>query len=193
MSPGRHTFMVRAMSGTLVDPNPPQRAWTQLAAGGTQTTPTMTTATPLTTTTSPPPPPPPPPPAAVTHYNCPGTAASIGHYVPGGKHWGNDFIAAGTVITGGHLVIGANTDGGNHQATIGIFTGGPNALSGQLGTTTVNVSGYGGVDFTFSPAIHVNAGESLWLEAVGIGDFTAYDQSNGGADGCFEGSLVGTA
>jgi hypothetical protein len=97
------------------------------------------------------------------------------------------------MITGGHLLIGANADGGNHQATIGIFTGGPNALSGQLGTTTVGVSGYGGVDFTFSPPIQVSVGQSLWLEAIGVGDFTAYDQNNGGVDGCVIGSLVGTA
>jgi len=120
-------------------------------------------------------------------------AGEFGHYVPAGKHWGNDFIAQGSTITGGFLLLGANADGGNHQASIGIYTGGPYTLSGELGSTTVNVNGYSGVSFTFAQPIHVTAGESLWLVAVGIGDFTAYDQNNGGADGCFVGSLTGTA
>jgi hypothetical protein len=111
--------------------------------------------------------------------------------VPAGKHWGNDFVAQGTTITGGHLAIGANQDGGNHQARIGIFTGGPYTLTGELGETTVSVVGYGGVNFSFSPAIRVTAGQSLWLVAIGVGDFTAYDQNNGGADGCFQGQLIG--
>ena len=132
-----------------------------------------------------------PSPQTVTHYNCPDTPSAFGHYVPAGKHWGNDFIAQGSTISGGHLDIGANVDGNNHQASIGIFTGGPDTLSGELGSVTVNVNGYGGVNFTFPLTIHVTPGESLWLVASGSGDFTAYDQNNGGADGCFIGNLQG--
>jgi hypothetical protein len=141
---------------------------------------------------TPSPPPQPPQPAPVVHYNCPNTSGAFGHYVPAGKHWGNDFVAQGSTITGGYLLIGANADGGNHSAAIGIFTGGPYTLSGELGSVTVNVSGYGGVNFTFPAPIHVIPGQSLWLVASGIGDFTGYDQNSGGADGCFIGSLTGT-
>ena len=137
----------------------------------------------------------PPPPTAqpVTHYNCPATPNGFGHYVPAGKHWGNDFIAQGSTITGGSLSIGANNDGQNHQVRIGIFTGGPFTLAGELGEATVNVIGYGGVSFTFPQPVHVSPGQSLWLAAIGVGDFTAYDQNNGGTDGCFVGSLHGYA
>jgi hypothetical protein len=133
-----------------------------------------------------------PGPAAVTHYNCGGTADAFGHYVPGGRHWGNDFAAQGSIITGGYLVIGANTDGGDHRAVIGIYTGGPTPLSGALGEVTVSVNGYSGVSFAFPTPIHVTPGQSLWIGATGIGDFTAYDQNNGGADGCFTGRVDGT-
>jgi surface antigen len=143
----------------------------------------------------PPPPPPGPeaPPTPVTHYNCPYTEGALGHYVPAGTHWGNNFTAQGSTITGGHLLLGANEDGGNHQASIGIFTGGPNTLSGELGSVTVTVSGYSGVNFTFPSPIHVTPGQALWLVASGVGNFTAYDQNNGGVDGCFIGSLNGNA
>jgi hypothetical protein len=143
----------------------------------------------------PPPPPPGPeaPPTPVTHYNCPYTEGAFGHYVPTGTHWGNNFTAQGSTITGGHLLLGANEDGGNHQASIGISTGGPNALSGELGSVTVTVSGYSGVNFTFPSPIHVTPGQALWLVASGVGSFTAYDQNDGGADGCFIGSLNGNA
>lgn len=132
-------------------------------------------------------------PQAVTHYACQSTPNAFGHYVPAGKHWGNDFVAQGRTITGGYLLIGANPDGNNHEATIGVFTGGPYSLSGQLGSVTVAVSGYGGASFTFAQPIPVTPGESLWLVASGIGDFTAYDQNVAGADGCFIGRLEGFA
>lgn len=131
------------------------------------------------------------PPQPVTHYNCPSTGNEFSHYVPAGKHWGNAFVAQGRTITGGTLLIGANTDGNNHDARVGIFTGGPVQLSGELGSTVVSVSGYGGVSFTFPTPINVTPGQSLWLVAIGIGDFTAYDQNSGGTDGCFVGSLTG--
>jgi hypothetical protein len=131
------------------------------------------------------------PPQPVTHYNCPGTGNEFPHYVPAGKHWGNDFIAQGRTITSGTLLIGANVDGNDHRAKIGVFTGGPDQLAGELGSTVVDVSGYGGVSFTFPTPINVTPGQSLWLVAIGIGDFTAYDQNSGGADGCFVGSLTG--
>lgn len=141
---------------------------------------------------SPPPPAPPPPSStAVTHYNCGGTPNAFGHYVPAGKHWGDSFVAQGSRITGGLLQIGANPDGGNHQARIGPYTGGPYTLSGELGAVIVNVSGYGGVNFTFPQPVAVSPGQGLWVAATGIGDFTAYDQNNGGVDGCFIGRLDG--
>jgi hypothetical protein len=135
------------------------------------------------------PPPPPPPPVAVGHYNCGNTANAFGHYVPGGKYWGNDFVAQGSTITGGSLAMGANVGDHDHSARIGIYTG--PTRTGALGETVVQVVGYGGVNFTFSPAIHVTPGQQLWVSATGIGDFTAYDQNNGGADGCFIGHLDG--
>lgn len=135
----------------------------------------------------------PTPPQTVVHYDCPNAPNAFGHYVPAGKHWGNDFIAQGHAIVGGSLLIGANADGNDHRATIGVYTGGPYTLSGLLGSVTVPVSGYGGVSFTFPTPISVTPGESLWLVASGVGDFTAYDQNNGGADGCFIGRLNGTA
>jgi surface antigen len=143
--------------------------------------------------TAPAPPPAEVPPASVTDYNCPYTPEAFGHYVPAGKHWGNNFTAQGSTITGGSLRLGADEDGGDHQASIGIFTGGPYTLSGELGSVTVNVSGYGGVNFTFPSPIHVTPGQALWLVASGIGNFTAYDQNDSGSDGCFIGSLSGDA
>lgn len=136
--------------------------------------------------------PPPSGPTAVTHYNCTGTPEAFGHNIPPGKHWGNNFTAQGSIITGGYLLVGAAEDGGNHQASIGIFTGGPYTLSGELGSVTVNVSGYGGTNFTFPTPIHVTPGQELWLVASAIGYITGYDQNNGGSDGCFIGSLTGT-
>jgi hypothetical protein len=131
-------------------------------------------------------------PQPVLHYNCTGTPSPFGHYVPVGRHWGNDFIAQGSSISGGYLLLGANPAGGDHRATIGIYTGGPTPLSGALGEVTVSVSGYGGVNFTFPKPIAVSSGQSLWVGATGIGNFTAYDQNNGGADGCLIGRLDGT-
>ena len=148
--------------------------------------------TPEPTPTPTPTPNPTPAPMPVTYYDCGGTPNAVGHYVPAGKHWGNDFTAQGSMITGGRLLIGANTDGNNHQADIGIYTGGPNALSGELGHVTVNVSGYSGASFTFPQPIAVTPGQHLWLVALGIGDFTGYDQNNSGTDGCFIGHLDGT-
>jgi hypothetical protein len=58
-----------------------------------------------------------------------------------------------------------------------------------LGTVVVNVVGYGGQTFTFSPPITVSPGQPLYLAASGIGDFTAYD--NLAAGDCFVGSLQG--
>jgi hypothetical protein len=127
----------------------------------------------------------------VLSYNCGSTANAFGHYVPAGKHWANEFTAQSGTITGGYLLLGANTDGGNHQASVGLFTGGPYTLSGELGSVTVSVSGYGGVSFSFPSPLHVTPGQTLWLVASGVGDFTAYDQNNGGSDGCFIGRLEG--
>jgi surface antigen len=151
-------------------------------------TPSITPAPP-----APPASPAPEAPTPVSDYNCAYTPEAFGHYVPAGTHWGNSFTVQGATITGGSLRLGAAEDGGNHQASIGIFTGGPDTLSGELGSVTVDVSGYGGVSFTFPSPIHVTPGQSLWLVASGIGNFTAYDQNNAGSDGCFIGTLTGDA
>lgn len=132
---------------------------------------------------------PPPAPKSVAHYNCAGTPNAFGHYVPAGKYWGNDFVAQGRTITGGYLLIGANTGDHDHSARIGIYTG--PSRTGALGETTLQVSGYGGASFTFPAPIQVSPGQQLWITASGIGDFTAYDQNNGGADGCFIGRIDG--
>jgi surface antigen len=136
----------------------------------------------------PPAPPPSPGPAPVTHYNCPSTTNTVGHYVARGTHWANDFVAQGSVITGGFLQLVANADGQDHRAAIGIYTGGPDTLSGVLGQVTVPVSGNGGVSFTFPQPINVTPGQRLWVGATGIGDFTASDASNG----CLIGHVDGT-
>ncbi|MEA2244900.1 MAG: peptidoglycan DL-endopeptidase CwlO [Solirubrobacteraceae bacterium] len=134
----------------------------------------------------------PPSPVPVTHYNCGSTTNTLGHYVPAGKHWANDFVAQGNVISGGFLQLVANTDGQDHRAAIGIYTGGPDTLGAVLGQVTVPVSGNGGMSFTFPQPIHVTPGQRLWVAAVGIGDFTASDEDNGGTDGCFIGHVDGT-
>jgi hypothetical protein len=129
------------------------------------------------------------PPESVAHYNCTGTPNAIGHYVPGGKYWGDQFVAQGKTITGGYLLMGANVGDHDHSARIGIYSGA--GRTGLLGETALQVIGYGGVNFTFPAPIKVSPGQPLWIAATGIGDFTAYDQNNGGADGCFIGRLDG--
>ena len=132
---------------------------------------------------------PPPAPQAVTHYSCTGTPNAFGHYVPADKYWGNDFVAQGRTITGGYLLMGANVGDHDHSARIGIYTGA--GRTGLLGETALQVSGYGGVSFNFPVPIQVTPGQPLWIAATGIGDFTAYDQNNGGSDGCFIGHIDG--
>jgi len=125
-------------------------------------------------------------PAPVTHYDCPSTGGGAGHYVPRDRYWSNDFTAKGRVITGGWLSLGANNDGGDHRAKIGIYTGAGRA--GPLGEVVIPVTGYDGESFTFSTPIQVTPGQQLWVAATGVGDFTAYDSPAG----CFHGRVVGT-
>jgi hypothetical protein len=125
----------------------------------------------------------------VRHYDCPGTPNAFGHYVPSGKYWGNSFTAQGGRITAANLAIGAASDGGDHRATIGIYTGGDR--SGPLEEVTVNVTGYDGETVTFPTPIGVTPGQSLWVIATGVGDFTAYDRNDNNVDGCFEGWVDG--
>lgn len=134
------------------------------------------------------PPGPAPSPVPVTHYDCPAVPNAFGHYLPAGTHWGNDFTAQGRTITSGWLTLGSNTPQG---ARIGIYTGGPSPLSGELGAVEVTVSGYGGVSFTFGTPVSVTPGQRLWLAATSRGPMTAYDRNDGGADGCFQGGLAG--
>ena len=124
-------------------------------------------------------------PVAVTHYNCGAGSSQSGHYVPPNYYWQNAFTAQGSSITGGFLLLGANSDGGNHQARVGIYTG--SGRSGELASTVVNVSGYDGESFTFPSPISVTNGQQLYVAATGIGDFTAYNSDAG----CFVGHVKG--
>lgn len=128
---------------------------------------------------------------AILHYSCSGgNGPSAGHYVPAGRYWGNDFTAQGRVITGGTLGLGANPDGGDHRAKIGIYTV-SNGTATELESVIVNVSGYGGVSFTLPTALNVTPGDALTIIATGIGDFTAYDRVNDNVDGCLIGTVAG--
>jgi hypothetical protein len=140
------------------------------------------------TTTSPPAPAPsaPPPSGAtpVTHYDCANDNSNIGKYIKPGTYWQNGFMAQGSRITGGWVAIGANTDGGDHRAQVGIYSAGGVALS----TVVLPVTGYDGESFTLPSPLAVSVGQSLYLRVTGIGDFTAYDNRSG----CFIGHVEGT-
>jgi uncharacterized protein YraI len=126
----------------------------------------------------------------VTHYNCPNGPA-LGHYVPANRYWEQNFTAQGTSITGGWLLLGANTGDHDHTAKIGIYTG--SNRSGPLAETYKQVSGYDGEDFAFPAPIPVTPGQQLYVAVTGVGDFTAYDQVVNGIDGCFIGRIDGFA
>jgi hypothetical protein len=128
----------------------------------------------------------------VTDYNCPNDNSNNGHYVPANHYWEEEFTAAGTSITGGYLLLGANEDGGDHVAKIGVYTG--TDRSGTLEEIEQQVVGYGGVSFTFPTPITVSPGQQLHIAATGVGDFTAYDERpSNGEEGCFIGRIEGYA
>ena len=122
------------------------------------------------------------PPSPVVHYDCPNTNG-VGKYVPPDHYWQNPFTTRGAVITGGWLLLGANSDGGDHRAKIGIYTG-PNR-AGPLGEVVQQVTGYDGESFTFPTPIRVTPGQTLYVTVTGVGDLTAYD------NGCFIGRVDG--
>ena len=145
-------------------------------------------SSPATAPTSPPVSPAPtasPAPLPVVHYDCPNDNSNIGKYISAGKYWENDFIAQGQRITGGWVLIGANTDGGDHRARIGIYTG--SGRSGALAEVIAQVTGYDGESFSFSSPARVSKGQRLYLAVSGVGDFTAYDNRSG----CFIGRVDG--
>jgi hypothetical protein len=124
----------------------------------------------------------------VTDYNCPSGSGQTGHYVPSGDYWGNPFTAPGGTITGGYLLIGANEDGNDHNALIGIHENGETGVA--LAQVVVAVHGYGGVSFTFPQPVSVSPNQQLWITATGEGgNFTAYDTNEG--EQCFVGHLEG--
>jgi hypothetical protein len=126
-----------------------------------------------------------------THYDCPNDNSNNGHYVPVDHYWEQEFVAQGTGITGGFLLLGANVGDHDHTARIGIYTG--TNRTGALEQIEQEVVGYGGVNFTFPTPITVSPGEHLHIAATGVGDFTAYDEFAGGVDGCFIGRIDGYA
>jgi hypothetical protein len=124
----------------------------------------------------------------VVDYSCPAGTGQNGHYVPSGYYWGNPFTAPGGTITGGYLLIGANEDGGDHNALIGLYSEGETGR--PLAEAVVGVHGYGGVHFTFAQPVSVSPNQQLWITVFGDGgDFTAYDTNEG--DQCFVGDLEG--
>jgi len=128
---------------------------------------------------------PPPTRRPVVHYDCGNDNSNIGKYVPAGRYWQNEFTAQGAWITGGWVLIGANTDGGDHRARVGVYAA--SGLSNPLAEVVVAVTGYDGESFAFPSPVHVARGQHLYLAVGGIGDFTAYDNRSG----CFIGRVVG--
>jgi len=118
----------------------------------------------------------PPPRAQVVHYDCPNDNSNIGKYISPGRYWQMPFQTQGRTITGGWILIGANNDGGDHRARVGIYRG--QGLGTPLGTAIVPVSGYDGEPFGLG-SVNVNPGETLYLTVVGIGDFTVYENRSG--------------
>lgn len=126
--------------------------------------------------------------APVNDYSCSAGSGQNGHYVPSGDYWGNPFTAFGGTITGGYLLIGADEDGNDHNALIGIYSNGE--TGGPLAEVVVAVKGYGGVHFTFPTPVSVSPNQQLWITVFGDGgNFTAYDTNDG--DQCFVGDLEG--
>lgn len=126
-----------------------------------------------------------PQPRPVVHYDCANDDSNIGKYISSGRYWQNTFQAVGTSITNGWVLIGANNDGHDHRAIVGIY--GSVGLGSPLARVEVAVSGYDGENFTLPQPLQVTVGQQLYLTVVGVGDFTAYDSR---AD-CFIGTVRG--
>jgi hypothetical protein len=124
------------------------------------------------------------PPAQVVQYDCPNDNSNIGRYISPGRYWQMPFQTQGRTITSGWVLIGANNDGGDHRARVGIYRG--QGLGSPLATAVVSVSGYDGESFGLS-SVAVNPGETLYLTVAGIGDFTVYENRSG----CVIGRLNG--
>ena len=124
-------------------------------------------------------------PVLALHYNCPNDNSNIGKYISYGRYWQNPFTTNGPVITGGSLALGAPADGSNHSARVGIY--GAPGIGSPSATVVVDVSGYAGVTLEFPKPLSVTPGQTLYLTAVGVGDFTAYDNTSG----CLVGSVNG--
>lgn len=148
--------------------------------------PSASPAPPPSPAPSSPQPTPPPAPRPVVHYDCPNDNSNIGKYVPPGRYWENSFTVHGTRITGGWVLVGADTDGGDHRARVGIYSG--SGHSGPLAEVIVAVTGYDGEAFSFPSPARVSPGQRLYLAASGVGDFTAYDNRSG----CFIGRVNGS-
>jgi hypothetical protein len=118
-------------------------------------------------------------------YSCPNDYGNGGHYIPPGHYWQDSFVANGTVINAGSLELGANEDGQNHQATVGIWS--DPGLTNPVTTTVVNVVGYDGVQFAL-PQATVVPGRTYYLGVRAIGTLTAYDRID---TNCFIGTVVG--
>ena len=147
---------------------------------------------PTPTNTRPPPsssvkPPNNPTPQPVDHFDCANDNSNMGHYIPRGRYWQQSFASRGATVTGGWVLIGAHTDGGNHRARVGIYAG--SGLSAPLATVEVAVTGYDGEHFQFPSPVRVSQGQRLFLAVQGIGDFTAYNSGSG----CFISHVSGTS
>jgi hypothetical protein len=117
-----------------------------------------------------------PPAAPVVHYDCANDNSDIGRYISPSRYWQMPFQARGRTVTGGWVLIGANNDGGDHRAQVGIYRG--QGLGSPLATAVVRVSGYDGEAFGLG-SVTVNPGETLYLTVVGVGDFTVYENRSG--------------
>jgi hypothetical protein len=170
---------------TTIGPSLPART-----AAPPRTAPKTSAAAPPRTApqTSAAPPAPPSVSRSVLQYACANDNSNQGHYVPAGHYWQQQFTAHAGTITGGWVLLGANLDGGNHNAVIGVYADA--GRTQPLATVISPVSGYGGVSFSFSTPARVTEGESVWLTTTGVGDFTAYDNAT---TDCFIAHLIGNS
>jgi hypothetical protein len=138
-------------------------------------------------------------PLRVVHYQCDNAAATSGHTVQPGQHWGTGFVSQGTQITDGLFYVAAQDDKpdhSDHHATVGIYTDSSLAAPLETMTATIPVGGTG-VAFTLAHPVAVDYNEHLWFAITAIDRFTAYDVNQSATsptdpDGCFIGRLEGT-
>lgn len=120
------------------------------------------------------------------HYDCANDNSDLGHYVPRDRYWQEGFVSRGTSITEGWLLLGADENGNDHRARVGIYTG--SGRTGALAEVEVFVGGYDGESFTFPSPVAVHPGQQLYVAVTGIGDLTAHDSRAG----WFIGRLTGS-